>query len=232
MKADYIVVGTGSAGSVLARHSKSRSVSPGRPLNSEVPARLRHILTVASKEFVAHGYAEASVARIARDAGVSKKTIYLRYPSKDELLIAVVTDLTSRAHEAAMAAMHASDGDPDHMLTSFGTAVARTWAHPEEVGLYRLVISEAMRFPQLAEIYRGTMSRFRRTLATYLAGQHELGTLNVPDPDAASHQFGMLVYGEIREDALLGDTITDDDIAAVVKRSVHVFLNGYATPAR
>ena len=42
----------------------------------------------------------------------------------------------------------------------------------------------------------------------------------------------MLVYGEIREDALLGDTITDDGIAAVVKRSVHVFLNGYATPAR
>ena len=55
-------------------------------------------LTVASKEFVAHGYARASVARIARDAGVSKKTIYLRYPSKDELLIAVVTNLTSRAH--------------------------------------------------------------------------------------------------------------------------------------
>ena len=89
-----------------------------------------------------------------------------------------------------------------------------------------------MRFPQLAEIYRGTMSRLRRTLAAYLAGQHELGTLDVPDPDAASHQFGMLVYGEIREDALLGDTITDDDIVAVVKRSVHVFLNGYETPAR
>ena len=48
--------------------------------------------------------------------------------------------------------------------------MARTWAHPEEVGLYRLIISEAMRFPQLAEIYRGTMSRLRRTLAAYLAG--------------------------------------------------------------
>jgi AcrR family transcriptional regulator len=154
---------------------------------------------------------------------VSKKTIYARYPSKDALLIGVVTDLVSRLHERVVTAMGMSEGDPRHMLTSFGTQVARTWSHPEEIGLYRLIVSEATRFPQLASIYRDGMRRFRTTLADYLSQQSELGTLTIPDPDAASHQFGMLVYGEIREDALLGDTITDDDIASVVERSVHVF---------
>lgn len=213
-----------------ARRQRARSVSPGRPPNSEVPARLRHILAVASAEFINHGYAVASVARIASEAGVSKKTIYARYPTKDALLIAVVTDLVSRLHERVIAAMSTSEGDPHHMLTSFGTQVARNWAEPEEVGLYRLIISEATRFPHLASIYRDGMRRFRTTLADYLRQQSDLGTLTIPDPDAASHQFGMLVYGEIREDALLGDTITDDDIATVVQRAVHVFLTGYTSP--
>jgi hypothetical protein len=34
------------------------------------------------------------------------------------------------------------------------------------------------------------------------------------------------------EDARLGDTLTDDDIATVVQRAVHVFLTGYANPPR
>lgn len=215
-----------------ARARKGHSVSPGRPPNSEVPARLRHILAVASAEFINHGYAAASVARIASEAGVSKKTIYARYPTKDALLIAVVTDLVSRLHERVIGAMSASQGDPEHVLTSFGTQVARSWAQPEEVGLYRLVISEANRFPQLASIYRDAMRRFRTTLAEYLSQQSDLGTLTIPDSDTASHQFGLLVYGEIREDALLGDTVTEETIAAVVQRAVHVFLTGYRSPSR
>jgi AcrR family transcriptional regulator len=193
---------------------------------------LRHILGVASAEFTNHGYAAASVARIAAEAGVSKKTIYARYPTKDALLVAVVTDLVSRLHERVIAAMSTAQGDPHRVLTNFGTQVARSWTEPEEVGLYRLIISEATRFPQMASIYRDAMRRFRATLADYLSQQNDLGTLTIPDADAASHQFGMLVYGEIREDALLGDTVTEDDIAAVVKRSVHVFLTGYASPPR
>lgn len=209
---------------------RRRSISPGRPPNSEVPARLRHILGVASAEFINHGYAAASVARIASEAGVSKKTIYARYPTKDALLVAVVTDLVSRLHERVIAAMNTAQGDPHHVLTSFGTQVAQGWTEPEEIGLYRLIISEATRFPQMSSIYRDAMRRFRGTLADYLRQQNDLGTLTIPDPDAASHQFGMLVYGEIREDALLGDTVTEDVIAAVVKRAVHVFLIGYASP--
>ena len=54
----------------------------------------------------------------------------------------------------------------------------------------------------------------------------------IPDVDAASHQFGMLAYGEIREKGLLGEPVTDDDIAAAVRRTVEVFLRGYATPRR
>ena len=216
-----------TAGGAMAR---TRAVSPGRPPNSEVAARLQHVLRVASAEFVRHGFAEANVARIARDAGVSKKTIYARFPSKSDLLVAVVSDLATRYYDRIIAAMTASGGDPEHVLSSFGSQVAHNWASPEAVGVYRLIVSEAPRFPEMAAIYRTTMDRFRTTLADYLREQCAAGTLDLPDPDAASHQFGMLAYGEIREKALLGEPVTDDDIAAAVRRAVRVFLTGYATP--
>ncbi|TQC43195.1 TetR/AcrR family transcriptional regulator [Rhodococcus sp. WS4] len=210
---------------------RPRTVSPGRPPNSAVAARLRHILAVASAEFVSRGYAEASVSRIASNAGVSKKTIYARYPNKDALLMAVAGDLATRSYEGVLTAMTASEGDPAHVLTGFATQVATVWASPEAIGVYRLIVSEAGRFPQLASIYRDTMDRFRRTLADYLRQQCDAGTLAIADVDAASHQFGMLAYGEVREKGLLGETVTDDDIAAVVRRTVEVFLDGYSTRA-
>ena len=106
-----------------------------------------------------HGYAEANVARIARDAGDSKKTIYARYPGKADLLVAVVSDLATRYYERVMAAMSASAGDPEHVLTSFGSQAARNWPTPEAVGIYRLVVSEVARFPELASISRNTLDR-------------------------------------------------------------------------
>jgi AcrR family transcriptional regulator len=207
-----------------------RSVSPGRPPAADVPALLRHILRTAESEFLTRGYAEASVARIARAAGVSNKTIYARYPNKDALLIAVATDLAARSHESVLAAMTGSGGEPASVLRGFGVQVARSWAAPEEIGLYRLIVAEAVRFPQLAAVYRASMDRFGTTLGRYLREQTDTGTLAVDDPEAAARQFGMLAYGEIREKALLGESITDVDITRQIDRAVRVFLTGYANP--
>lgn len=206
----------------------ARNVSPGRPPKAEVAARLDHILHVAAGEFVKCGYADASMTRIARDAGVSKKTIYARYPNKDALLMAVAGDLTTRTYADVLSEITRPDADPRQALTKFATQVATNWASPESIGVYRLIVSEAVRFPQLGLIYRDAMDRFRSILADYLQKKCDAGILAIPDVDAASHQFGMLAYGEIREKRLLGEPVTDSDIEVVVSRTVEVFLNGYA----
>ena len=205
-------------------------MSPGRPPKTEVAGRLQHILRVASAEFVNRGYADASVSRIAADAGVSKKTIYARYPNKDALLMAVAGELATSVYEVVMTAMGgAADGEPEEVLTAFGTAIATNWATPETIGVYRLFVAEAVRFPQLGSMYREIMARFRSALADYLREQCDAGTLHIVDVDAASHQFGMLAYGDIRERRLLGETVTEDDIVETVRQTVDVFLRGYST---
>ena len=215
--------------SATATTARPRGVSPGRPPSSEVAARLRHILSVASAEFVTHGYADASMSRIAADAGVSKKTIYARYENKDALLMAVAGDLATRSYEGVIEAMAATDGEPEQVLARFARQVAKTWTSTEAIGVYRLIVSESIRFPKLAAIYRETMERFRHGLADYLQQQCDAGTLSIDDVDAASHQFGMLAYGEVRERGLLGEPVTDQDIETSVRRTVEVFLRGYAT---
>ncbi|MEO8621867.1 MAG: TetR/AcrR family transcriptional regulator C-terminal domain-containing protein, partial [bacterium] len=68
----------------------------------------------------------------------------------------------------------------------------------------------------------------RSTLATYLRQEADAGTLAIADPMAASRQFGMLAYGELRERTMLGETVTEEMITATVGRAVALFLTGYA----
>jgi TetR/AcrR family transcriptional repressor of mexJK operon len=187
---------------------------------------------VASDEFVHRGYADASVSRIATVAGVSKKTIYARYPSKDALLMAVASELATRYYEDVATAMSSTNGEPEQVLTRFGAAVARTWISTEAIGVYRLFVAEATRFPQFASMYRDAMERFRTTLALYLQDQCDIGILDIEDVDAASHQFGMLTYGPIREMALLCEPVSDEDISSTVRHAVRVFLAGYAVKSQ
>lgn len=208
------------------------NISPGRPPQATLDARMRHLLSVAGDEFVTRGFAEASVSRIARDAGVSKKTIYARFPTKDALLFAVVEDLVIRTRNAAVdGGMTTMTGEPAQALTQFGMRIARGWTTPRDVAIYRLIISEVVRFPQLAEIFISAMEVIRSTLTNYLREQAAAGTLAITDPEAACRQFGMLAYGELRERTMLGETITEERLTATVERAVQLFLHGYAVGA-
>jgi AcrR family transcriptional regulator len=64
--------------------------SRGRPRDPEAESR---ILAAAATEIQARGYEGLSVERVAERAGVAKTTLYRRWPSKAELVVALVTDL-------------------------------------------------------------------------------------------------------------------------------------------
>lgn len=207
---------------------RPKKLSPGRPPKAALASRMRHIISVAGDEFVARGFGKASISRIARAAGVSKKTIYARFPSKDALFVAVIEELATRARESVLDGMTTMTGAPEQVLTRFGTRIARDWTSPYVVAIYRLIISEVVRFPQLGEIFATTMEVMRSTLATYLRQEADANTLAIDDAVAASRQFGMLAYGELRERTLLGETVTEEMITATVGRAVALFLAGHA----
>jgi AcrR family transcriptional regulator len=66
---------------------------PGRPRDAAVEG---HVFEATLALLVEHGYASLSVERIAERAGVSKATIYRRWPTKDALVLAAMQESVGR----------------------------------------------------------------------------------------------------------------------------------------
>ena len=64
----------------------------GRPRAEVAPDARAALLDAAAKAFASHGYAGASVDRIAREAGLSKGTFYWHFDSKEELFLGLIEE--------------------------------------------------------------------------------------------------------------------------------------------
>lgn len=88
---------TGTAGRpnlcLTAQMAEPTRRTPGRPRDTDADAR---IMAAAIEEYAEHGWAGYSVNAVARRAGVSKSTIYLRWSDKDALL---ADSVTARTHD-------------------------------------------------------------------------------------------------------------------------------------
>lgn len=55
-------------------------------------AGVQRVVAVARRQFLAHGFRSVSMDDLAADLGMSKKTLYVSFPSKDALIEAVLKD--------------------------------------------------------------------------------------------------------------------------------------------
>ncbi len=99
------------------------------------------------RQFLSRGYSATTIEDVAAGARVAKRTIYTTIGDKEELFVAVVRRLGDRA----VTATTGDSDDPVSLLHAFGVRLVRLMLSDEAVGLHRLVIGEAARFPELAE---------------------------------------------------------------------------------
>ncbi len=116
-------------------------------------ARPSELLDAALALFVEKGFAATRAEEVAQRAGVSKGTLYLYYPSKEELFKAVIAQsLTSRIEETAQQ-VQAYDGPMGALLED---RLVRWWqqvyASPAS-GTFKIVVSEVRNFPEIADFW-------------------------------------------------------------------------------
>ena len=133
-------------------------------------SRREAILAAARDEFVAKGFAAARVEDIARNAGVAKGTVYLSFPDKEQLFEAMVLERLAPVAERIRGQLSAGGGGLRSMMEPVLSAVAREFLGEEIGPVLRLLLSESMRFPRLADRYRReviepTMAVMRMLLA-------------------------------------------------------------------
>ncbi|MEP6723868.1 MAG: TetR/AcrR family transcriptional regulator [Variovorax sp.] len=156
-------------------------------------------LEAATQSFLDKGYASTSIEAIARDAGVAKITIYRQFENKHALFREVIHRSLDHARTSMHAALKSDNktGTEERLLELIEGMYLGA-SEPRTMGLLRLVIAEATRFPELSRMVYTENSQLLDPLVHYLAEAHRAGKLHVPEPELTAVQLSTLAYGGVR----------------------------------
>ena len=136
-----------------------RGEDPAAKRERRKEARPGELLDAALDLFVEKGFAATRSEEVAARAGVSKGTLFLYFPSKEELFKAVVRENMSGRFAEWNDEFERFDGSTAEMvrycMQVWWDRVGATRAS----GITKLIISEARNFPELAAFYQHEVIR-------------------------------------------------------------------------
>lgn len=199
------------------------------PASGDCRSRLLH---TACEVFAAEGY-RAGVDRIAARAGVAKQTLYNHFPSKAELFAAVIQQAT----QELVVALDDTGAGLRERLVRFAIRYREKLLSPNGIGLYRMLVAETPRFPDLgAAFYQAGPLRTAACLQSVLTLAMAQGALCRSDPEFATHQLLSMLVGVERSHLLFsGDAKVDldpDRAAEIVDCFLRAFAPATLTSSR
>lgn len=215
----------------MALHGSRSSMSP--PAKSD-PGDRRHeiVLRVARRCFTREGFSATKMEPIAREAGISTATLYALFPSKEHLFMAVI-DQAAGDFAAGMSQVQGqADGNARQQLTQFMTAYAGFMGDPFIRSIFRLVMAERPRFPDLAIAFfeRGRTS-FGSVLIQAMVRLAQNGELKIDKPSwAAGQLMGMVEHPIFFVPLVTGDEVQSSRThASIADEAVETFIRRYGT---
>lgn len=164
----------------MAEAAIRRGRGPSPQKTAETQGR---ICEAALRRFLSEGFERTRMLDVARDAGLAKGTLYLYFPTKEALFEGVVTQMLGGAVER----FDLEPPRPDEPTLDFVLRAMMPLVTDEQAalrqGLFRLILSEGQRFPEVLAVYR------KVALDPVLAAARRIGVR-------------ALSRGEIRNDAL------------------------------
>jgi TetR/AcrR family transcriptional regulator, mexJK operon transcriptional repressor len=191
------------------------------------------ILSAGRDLFLSNGYQGTSVDQIAASAEVSKQTVYKHFGDKHELLLAIVNNALESTVTPFLERISAlaDTADLERDLTELAADYLRMVLQEPVVQLRRLVIGEANRVPELAQLYyEQAPGRALPAFADCFSALHDRGLLRVPEPAIAAEHFAFLIVGRSIDQALFYGgpaVLASIDIDHHVRAGVRVFLAAY-----
>jgi TetR/AcrR family transcriptional repressor of mexJK operon len=213
----------------LAQMTNSGSAARGAATRKLENVKARQILAAARKIFMDHGYGDASMDAIAREASVSKATLYAHFDDKAALFAALI--VTECRHLSDQIGRRALD-EPDIRVALLQIAqdFNNLLCTGDGLTMYRMVVADAPRFPELGRIFYDSGPKVMiDRIAKVLRRAAERGLLKLRDPRIAAIQFISLIRGELHLTRILGLKSASKLPAEYVEASVDLFLAGCGT---
>jgi AcrR family transcriptional regulator len=199
----------------------------GRPTRDQAQARDMAMLETALDHFLDLGFEQTTIESIARSVGMTKRTLYARYPDKVALFHAAVRLAIDRFAVSQEQLAATERDDIEQTLMAFAWLRIEQVMTPNGLKLQRIINTESHRFPEiLTESYEVGAGPSVRFLASVLARESAAGQLATPEPDRAAVVFlSMVVSGPVRA-IVTGNLLRRDEIDDRLRYAVRLFLDG------
>lgn len=198
------------------------------------PEGRQRVLQAAAKVFFEKGYEGASIDLIRAEVGGSRRTLYRAFGSKEGLFAAIVRasieDALGCLTEEAQ--RHQS---LDATLLNFGRGLMYALLTPTVLALYRIVVFEAARFPELAAMfYFSGPGHVAKRLARVLEQRQRLEEIGPVDCNIAADQFVSMIRGNLHLAIVLGlrPVPEDPDLEVFLAQAVGNFVEGISVKHR
>jgi AcrR family transcriptional regulator len=170
-----------------------------------LPERRQALLDAARDVFLERGYASATIDAVVERAGGSKATVYTLFENKEGLFAALVAEAAEEL--SALVQTYPLDGRIEDDLRDFGRHYLEILTRPDRLALFRLVLGECGRVPEVGEIFFRTGPKviFGRVVEMLRAAAGR-GQIVISDAEAMAHFFIDALRGHLHMEVLLNPT--------------------------
>jgi AcrR family transcriptional regulator len=195
-------------------------------------AKRRQIIEGARAVFLAQGFDGASMGEIARQAGVSKGTLYVYFADKSRLFEAIVEE------EALGQGQVEFNFDPARdvptTLPEFGHAYIALLCRPGGGSAIRTVMAIAERMPDVGRRYYERVLEYTiNRLAAYLDARVNVGELRIDDCQLAASQFMLMCQASLFLPFIFqaAPPPSPERVKVVIDSATRMFLAAYQVKA-
>ena len=190
------------------------------------------VLAGARDVFMSRGFEGASVDEIAKQAGVSKATLYSYFSDKKLLFMEVAKSECSKQAEEILS--ETSDDDPlEEVLLQIANRFVEFITSDFGQRVFRICVAESDRFPELGQaFYESGPMLMRGHMIELLHAAQDRGEVEIDDFQLASDQFAELCKADLHPRMVfsVSRTFTKDETSRVANGAVKTFLARYQAP--
>ena len=204
------------------------SASEPRRLRRDAAELRAAIIEAAAEVFFEAGYEGASIEAVIEKVGGSKRAIYSHFGGKKELFAAIVTENASRAL-AALSPAEMRGRNLEDTLVLFGRRYLEVLMTPATLALYRTIVAEGARFPELSQVFfENGPGRSAARLATVLDEFRERSEIDIKDTARAAEHFIGMLRDDLHLKTVLGlrPPAKSAEIEASAQQATRIFLDG------
>ncbi|MGR5238953.1 TetR/AcrR family transcriptional regulator [Vibrio alfacsensis] len=186
------------------------------------------LIEAAQQEFIEYGFTGANMDRVCERAATSKRTLYRHFESKDLLFIESIRAVLD-SQRARLQLQYSPAMGLDQQLREYLHAKLESMYEDFGLPLAKMVISEFMRTPELAENYLHQLQRQDELLENWFAQAITDNKLKALDPNMMSNMLMCLLKGNF----LWPQLVANQEMPSLEQRKQTVdeilalFLDGY-----